>query len=148
MLSIGMAAMLTLMWLRRIAAGLGETRPSAALDGETTMVVQALDLGLVVPSLVLSGIVAWRRSLVGPLLAAVLCVAFMTMAARDRQHARVGRGWCTGTLDIPPLAIFCAAALAPRSCRSGCSSAWVRHPARRRRSHRTSRPSPTPAMTD
>ena len=56
-----LAAALVAMWLARIAAGLRGDLAGAMLLGQTTMVVQALDLGLVVPLAVLTGVLCWRR---------------------------------------------------------------------------------------
>jgi len=55
----------------RIATGLGAS--TAALHGETTMTVQALDLGLVVPLSVMSAIFAVRRHPLGLAAAAAFC---------------------------------------------------------------------------
>ena len=51
-LSLGMSLLLVLMWAARIAQGLGESI-DGLLHGETTLTVQALDLGLMVPLAVL-----------------------------------------------------------------------------------------------
>jgi hypothetical protein len=110
-LSVAMAAMLALMWLRRIVSGLSGDPTLGALDGETTMVVQALDLGLVLPALVLSGLVAWRRSTVGSIFASVLSVSFTAMAAAIACML-VSAGIVNGTLEIAPLTIFAMAAAA------------------------------------
>jgi hypothetical protein len=110
-LSVAMATMLTMMWLRRIASGLSGDPSLGALDGETTMVVQALDLGLVVPALVMSGLLAWRRSAVGSIFAAVLSVSFVALAAAIACML-VSAGIVNGTLEIAPLATFSVAASA------------------------------------
>jgi hypothetical protein len=63
-------AFLTLTWLRRIIPPLVEyTTP--LLDNGITMVIQAMDLALVVPLAVLSGILLLRRSAWGYLLTSV-----------------------------------------------------------------------------
>lgn len=48
LLTLGMSGLLTLMWLQRIA--LARRGEPGLLLGETTLTVQALDLGLVVPT--------------------------------------------------------------------------------------------------
>jgi hypothetical protein len=65
-------------WLGRIAAPwLNGTPP--ALENTTTMVIQAMDLGLIVPLALLSGLLLWRRSAWGYLLASVAVMKMLTM---------------------------------------------------------------------
>ena len=68
------------MWSQRIALGLAGDYETAMLLGQTTMVVQALDLGLVVPLLVFTALAAWARRPVGYLLASVVAVKGVTMS--------------------------------------------------------------------
>ena len=63
--SILMAVLFVVMWTGRIAAGLAGDLETAGLHGETTLVVQALDLGAVVPTALLISALAWRRTAVG-----------------------------------------------------------------------------------
>ena len=63
-------AFLTLTWLRRIIPPLVQNTPPL-LDNGITMVIQAMDLALVVPLAVLSGILLLRRSSWGYLLTSV-----------------------------------------------------------------------------
>lgn len=72
------AAFLSLAWLGRIAATF---TPGAvpALDNTTSMFIQAMDLGLIVPVCVLAGILLLRRAPWGYLLASVGLMKFLTM---------------------------------------------------------------------
>jgi hypothetical protein len=63
-------AFLTLAWLGRVLSPLVQGTPPL-LDNSTTMVIQAMDLSLVVPLAVLSGILLLRRSAWGYLLTSV-----------------------------------------------------------------------------
>ncbi len=74
------AAFLALAWLGRIAATFA---PNAipALDNTTSMFIQALDLGLVMPLCVLAGVLILRRKPWGYLLASVALMKFLTMGA-------------------------------------------------------------------
>lgn len=63
-------AFLTLSWLGRVLSPLIQDTPPL-LDNATTMVIQAMDLSLVVPLAVLSGILLLRRSAWGYLLTSV-----------------------------------------------------------------------------
>lgn len=72
------AAFLTFAWLGRIAATF---TPGAipALENTTSMFIQAMDLGLIVPLCVLSGVLLLRRDPWGYLLASVGMMKFLTM---------------------------------------------------------------------
>ncbi|MFT3769250.1 MAG: hypothetical protein QM820_27745 [Minicystis sp.] len=110
-LSIGMALLLVVMWLGRVAAGLRGDMASAGLLGQTTMVVQALDLGLVVPLCVLTGVTAWRARPVGYVLSSVLVVKAVAMASAI--CAMLISAWrVEGRLEVVPFAIFAGAAMA------------------------------------
>lgn len=69
---------LLLAWLGRILPPIlqGQT---ALLENATTMVIQAMDLGLILPLVVLAGIFLLRRSAWGYLLASVALMKGMTM---------------------------------------------------------------------
>jgi hypothetical protein len=72
------AAFLTLAWLGRIAPTiLNDQTP--VLENVTTMFIQAMDLGLIVPLCLLGGILLLRRSPWGYLLASVGLLKFLTM---------------------------------------------------------------------
>ena len=72
------AAFLSLAWLGRIAATL---TPGAvpALENTTSMFIQAMDLGLIVPLCVLSAVLLLRRRPWGYLLAPVALTKFLTL---------------------------------------------------------------------
>jgi hypothetical protein len=103
-----MAAVLLFMWLARILSALsGELE--GVLDGQTTLVVQALDLGLIVPLALFTGVAAWRGSAAGYLLSAIVAVKAFAMAAAI--CTMLLSAWAyEGTLEVIPLAIFAAAA--------------------------------------
>jgi hypothetical protein len=72
------AAFLTLAWLGRIAPTLFQDQ-IPMLENVTSMFIQAMDLGLIVPLCVLSGVLLLRRSAQGYLLASVGMMKFLTM---------------------------------------------------------------------
>ena len=87
------AAFLSLAWLGRIAPTiLQDTIP--ALDNATSMFIQAMDLGIIVPLCVLSGVLLLRRSPWGYLLASVSMMKFLTIglavSAMGLNMVRVG----------------------------------------------------------
>lgn len=106
-----LAFALVAMWLQRIAAGLGGDLAGAMLLGQTTMVVQALDLGLVVPLAIFTGVTAWRKRPVGYLLSSVVVVKAVAMASAI--CAMLLSAWATeGRFEAGGFAFFAAAAVA------------------------------------
>jgi hypothetical protein len=87
------AAFLALAWLGRIAPTLFQGR-NPALENVTSMFIQAMDLGLIVPLCVLSGILLLRRNVWGYLLASIGMMKFLTMglavSTMGFNMARVG----------------------------------------------------------
>lgn len=107
-LSFALALLLLVMWLTRIVAAMGG-QIHGVLLGQTTLVVQALDLGLIVPLALFTAITAWRGSAVGFLLSSTVVVKAFTMAAAI--CAMLLSAWAyEGTLEIVPLAVFAAVA--------------------------------------
>jgi hypothetical protein len=105
LLNVSLAALLSLMWFGRIAQGLSGDLLAAGLRGETTMVVQALDLGLVVPAALFVSVLGWRRGAWGRTLAAVYIVAATAMAAAILGML-ISAGLVEGTFEVPPIAMF------------------------------------------
>jgi hypothetical protein len=102
--AIAMAILLVGMWLGRIIPAM-RGRIQGLLVGQTTMVVQALDLGVVVPLAAFTGIVVWRRRPFGYLLAAVLIVKGSAMALAIT--AMVITAWIVeGEPEIPLIVLF------------------------------------------
>ncbi|HEX7172975.1 MAG TPA: hypothetical protein VF365_10255 [Candidatus Limnocylindria bacterium] len=108
-LSIGMSAMLTVLWVGRIAEALAS--PGApALHGEVTMTIQALDLGLVVPLSVLIAVTVLRGEPAGLVAAAAFSVTFLVMTASIA--AMMVSSWVvTGVPAVEPIVVFGVASL-------------------------------------
>jgi hypothetical protein len=66
-------------WLGRIIPGLLKNRPPVGLESYTTLVIQTLDLGLIMPTAFLSGILLWKRRPWGYLLASIVLIKGATM---------------------------------------------------------------------
>ncbi len=100
------AAFLTLAWLGRIAATF---KPGAipALENVTSMFIQVMDLGIIVPLCILAGILLLRRSAWGYLLASVGLLKFLTMgiavSLMSLNMARVGVPVSTVELIVFPI---------------------------------------------
>jgi hypothetical protein len=103
--SILMAVLLVVMWTGRIAAGLAGDLDTAGLHGETTLVVQALDLGAVVPTALLISALAWRRTAIGYVLASVYVVTSIAMSAAIVAML-LSAGIVEGSFELPPILIF------------------------------------------
>ena len=103
---IFMAVLLSGMWLPLIA----QTYDAASvpqLDGATTLVVQAFDLGLLVPLGLFTAVCVARGMTVGYVLSAVVVVKGMAMGAGIAAMLIVE--WsATGVSQLPPIVIFVA----------------------------------------
>lgn len=71
---------LLLAWLGRVMPAILTGTPPFGLESYTTLVIQALDLGLIVPLTILAGVLLVRRRPFGYLLAAVALLKGLTMA--------------------------------------------------------------------
>jgi hypothetical protein len=77
-----LGGMLTLMWAGGIVLpSLLTGTPPYGLESYTTLVIQALDLGLIVPTAFVAGVLLLQRKPFGYLLAAVLLIKAFTMSA-------------------------------------------------------------------
>jgi hypothetical protein len=108
-LNIGMAVLLTVLWIGRIVDGLGAA--VTVLYGETTMTVQALDLGVVVPISVVVALGALWRHGIGMAAAGAFAVTFATMSAAIAAMM-VSASIVTGIIQMPPIIVFGLAAAA------------------------------------
>lgn len=106
--SLAMAALLIIMWMARIVAAMNG-KINGVLLGQTTLVVQALDLGLVVPLAVFTGVTALRRRRIGYLLSSVVAIKGAAMAAAICAMLIAAR-IVEGALETVPFVIFAAAA--------------------------------------
>jgi hypothetical protein len=105
--SLAMALLLVAMWTGRIVPATAG-KIDGMLLGQTTMVVQALDLGLIVPFSVFTGLAALKRRPIGYLLSAALVVKGAAMAGAI--CLMVISAWVVeGQQQAVPLAIFGAA---------------------------------------
>ncbi|BCJ94722.1 hypothetical protein acsn021_22910 [Anaerocolumna cellulosilytica] len=73
------ACAISLMWLGRIVPSLVNGGTPSILEHYTTLVIQVLDLGFVIPVSFLSAILLIRRKPIGLLLSSVMCMKGATM---------------------------------------------------------------------
>lgn len=105
----GMALLLLGMWVPLIATVLGGDLEGTLL-GQTTLVVQALDLGVIVPLALATLVLLWRRAPAGVLVATALAVKGLAMAVAI--CAMLVSAWAVeGALEIGPFVLFAAIAL-------------------------------------
>lgn len=107
-LSLVLSAVLVMMWLARIRLAL-EGRVEGVLLGQTTLVVQALDLGLIVPLSVFTAVAAMKRMPVGYLLCTTVVVKAFAMAAAICAML-IGAWIVEGAFEVAPFVLFAAAA--------------------------------------
>ena len=104
------AALVTLLWLGRIVPALLTGAPPAGLDTATTLFIQVLDLGVVIPVMVLTAVWLLRRRPLGYLLASVCLVKIVSLGAAVVAMA-VGQ-WLVGApLSPAEVVIFPAITL-------------------------------------
>lgn len=105
-----MALLLLGMWLPMIATVLRGDLEGTLL-GQTTLVVQALDLGVIVPLSLATLVLLWRRAPAAVLVATALAVKGLAMAVAI--CAMLVSAWAVeGALEIGPFVLFAAIALA------------------------------------
>lgn len=104
-----MAILLAMLWLPLLARTFGATQVPE-LDGGTTLVVQAFDLGLLVPLGLFTAWTVWRRRPVGYLLASIVVVKGMAMGAGIAAMLVV-EAIATELVQPVPIALFVATAL-------------------------------------
>lgn len=75
------ATFLTLAWLGRIIPPLLTGTPPPGLEAYTTLVIQALDLGIIVPASVITAVLLWKKKPWGYTLTSVLLVKALMMGA-------------------------------------------------------------------
>ena len=108
-LSAFVGAVLLLMWVPFVAEAL-RGRIEGKLYGSTTLVVQALDLGLIVPLAFWTAFSTWKGKDVGYLLSFVVGVKGVLMGAA--LCAMLLSVWITaGKLEVVPLVLFGGVAL-------------------------------------
>ncbi len=109
-----MGSVLVFLWLGRIIPILVNDRFPPEIAGLTTLVSQGVDLGIVVPLLLSTGILLWRRSPWGYLLAGIslnygllMCITLPAFIAVPLiQDGKIN------LLEASPLLVLCIAGLA------------------------------------
>jgi hypothetical protein len=104
-----------MMWLGKIVPSLIRQKPPAGLEHYTTLVIQALDLGFVIPVGILSAVLVIKRTPLGYLLASIVIIKDITLITSVTMMAvlqlfagiNVSKGVLSALLLINLLVIFC-----------------------------------------
>lgn len=107
-LLIFIACVLGLMWLKMILTPLISGTVPAQLEHYTTLTIQALDLGFVIPAAILSGVLLIKREAFGYLLATVMTIKETTLLAAITVMiiTQAAAGLQVGTATISVFLIF------------------------------------------
>ncbi len=98
-LSFGTAAFLLIAWSGRFVPELLSGKPPYGLWSYTTLFIQVMDLGVVAPLAVVSGILLWKRKPLGYLLSSVLVVKGASMGLA--LVAMIVNAWRSGVKSSP-----------------------------------------------
>ena len=96
---------LVVMWLKEIIPATRTNTIPLAFQGANTLFVQATDLGVIVPLVVLTGILLLKRNIYGYLLSSMAMLFFIAMALSICSGV-VLAGLRTGKMDAVGLIIF------------------------------------------
>ena len=81
-----LGAAVGLLWIGRIVPPLIEGTMPIGLEHYTTLVIQGLDLGIVIPTQVIAGVLLIKRKTFGYLLASVMTMQTNHAADRTYRH--------------------------------------------------------------
>jgi hypothetical protein len=108
-----LAAFLTLAWLGRIVPPLLAGTPPPGLETYTTLVIQALDLGIIIPVSVVTAVLLWQKKPWGYTLTSVLLVKALMMGAAlvAMIIAQVWAGVSVGAVESTIFSVIALVAL-------------------------------------
>jgi len=104
------ASFLAFAWLGRIIPSLMAGTPPFGLEAYTTLVIQALDLGIIVPMSVITAVLLWQKHPWGYTLASVLLVKALMMGAALVAMI-IGLIWVGAVVSPVEIVMFFAIAL-------------------------------------
>lgn len=99
------ALVITLLWLSKIAPTIFGSDVPAGLEHYTTLVIQGMDLGFVVPAAVLSGVLIIKRKPAGYLLTSVIILKAITMLT-SLSAMIIGQALADVTMPLVEIIIF------------------------------------------
>jgi hypothetical protein len=105
-----LGAFLLTAWLERIVSAALANQSPYGLETNTTLVIQVLDLGLIVPVSLLGGILLWRRRPWGYLLSSIILIDgltyFLALLAMIIGETLAGVQMSTGETAVVLLLVF------------------------------------------
>lgn len=96
---------LLLAWLGRIVPALLANRTPLGLESYTTLIIQALDLGMVIPIAFLSGTLLWKQCPWGYLLSSIVLIKGVTLALAVSAMA-INMMWAGAKVSIGEFIMF------------------------------------------
>jgi hypothetical protein len=105
------ASFLTLAWLGRIVPPLLAGTPPIGLETYTTLVIQALDLGIIVPASLVTAVLLWKQEPWGYTLASVLLVKALMMGVA-LIGMMIGQALAGVAMSVVEVVVFTGIALA------------------------------------
>jgi hypothetical protein len=95
-----------LTWLSRILPSVAAGAPPDLMLGQTTLVTQSLDLGILVPFCLISGILLLKKNAYGILLSSIVLIKTITMSLALIAMVIFGSILAGSTADLPILPVF------------------------------------------
>jgi hypothetical protein len=108
--ALAIGVLLTLLWLGRLVPPLLAGTPPFGLESYATLVIQVMDLGIIAPTAILTGVLLLRREPLGYVLAAVIQVFGVSMGAAVTAML-VGQALAGVPLTLAEIVIFPTLAL-------------------------------------
>ena len=127
-----LGVLLTLLWLGRLGPALLAGTPPVGLESYTTLVIQVLDLGIIVPAAIMTGVLLIRRVPLGTVLAVIVLVFGLSMGAAVTAMGigQVLAGVATSPIEAGDLPRDCRGE--SRCCSSCCCAASASSRSQRR----------------
>jgi hypothetical protein len=95
-----------LTWISRILPSIAAGATPDLMLGQTTLVTQSLDLGILVPFCLLSGILLLKKNVYGILLSSIVLIKTITMSLALIAMVIFGSILAGSTADLPILPVF------------------------------------------
>jgi hypothetical protein len=126
-LCFGTAAFLSIAWAGRFVPELFSGKPPYGLWSYTTLFIQVMDLGVVVPLALVSGILLWKRTPLGYLLSTALLIKGASLGLA--LLAMIVNAWRSGVESSPAETVIFVALAGVMLFLCGRTLAAIREPA-------------------
>lgn len=99
------AAAIGLMWIGMIVSSLTNNTTPSGLGHYTTLVIQGMDLGFIVPTAILSAVLLLKRKPYGYLLSSIIIIKGLTMGTALTAMI-IGQAYAGVKMSIPEMTLF------------------------------------------